>query len=68
MSANEKGIIAVTGRAHCQRQVAFFQCLPSLHGVYVCISFQPKVALASKYERKIDRRSFRDKLAIFGKT
>ena len=23
MSANEKGIIAVTGRAHCQRQVAF---------------------------------------------
>ncbi len=24
MSANEKGIIAVTGRAHCQRQVAFF--------------------------------------------
>ena len=23
MSANELGIIAVTGRAHCQRQVAF---------------------------------------------
>ena len=23
MSANEQGIIAVTGRAHCQRQVAF---------------------------------------------
>ncbi len=24
MSANKYGIIAVTGRAHCQRQVAFF--------------------------------------------
>ncbi len=24
MSANDKGIVAVTGRAHCQRQVAFF--------------------------------------------
>ncbi len=24
MSANDQGIIAVTGRAHCQRQVAFF--------------------------------------------
>ncbi len=24
MSANESGIIGVTGRAHCQRQVAFF--------------------------------------------
>ncbi len=24
ISANEQGIIAVTGRAHCQRQVAFF--------------------------------------------
>ncbi len=24
MSANDQGIVAVTGRAHCQRQVAFF--------------------------------------------
>ncbi len=24
MSANDQGIIAVTGRAHCQRQVALF--------------------------------------------
>ncbi len=24
MSVYEKGIVAVTGRAHCQRQVAFF--------------------------------------------
>ncbi len=24
MSSNDQGIIAVTGRAHCQRQVAFF--------------------------------------------
>ena len=23
-SANDQGIVAVTGRAHCQRQVAFF--------------------------------------------
>ena len=25
MSANPQGIIAVTGRAHCQRQVAFLK-------------------------------------------
>ncbi len=25
LSVNEKGIVAVTGRAHCQRQVAFFR-------------------------------------------
>ncbi len=31
MSANERGIIAVTGRAHCQRQVAFFpQCVTKI--------------------------------------
>ncbi len=24
MSANDQSIVAVTGRAHCQRQVAFF--------------------------------------------
>ncbi len=24
MSAHDQGIVAVTGRAHCQRQVAFF--------------------------------------------
>ncbi len=24
MSANDQGIVAVTGRTHCQRQVAFF--------------------------------------------
>ena len=24
MSANDQAIVAVTGRAHCQRQVAFF--------------------------------------------
>ena len=28
MSANGYGIIAVTGRAHCQRQVAFFGFAP----------------------------------------
>ncbi len=27
MSANDHGIVAVTGRAHCQHQVAFFYCL-----------------------------------------
>ncbi len=33
MSANEKGIIAMTGRAHCQREVAFFMTLfNNLHG------------------------------------
>ncbi len=28
VSANDQGIVAVTGRAHCQRQVAFFTDLP----------------------------------------
>ncbi len=33
MSSNDQGIIAVTGRAHCQRQVAFFFCfLPNFKG------------------------------------
>ncbi len=32
MSANDKGIVAVTGRAHCQRQVAFL-CFSSKFNV-----------------------------------
>ncbi len=27
VSANDQGIVAVTGRAHCQRQVAFFKTI-----------------------------------------
>ncbi len=32
MSANVQGIIALTGRAHCQRQVAFFDFLKKKGG------------------------------------
>ena len=35
MSANEKGIIAVTGRAHCQRQVAFFSFVAEIGTIFL---------------------------------
>ncbi len=34
MSANDRGIVAVTGRAHCQRQVAFFLFFPPTCRIY----------------------------------
>ncbi len=35
MSANVHGIFALTGRAHCQRQVAFF-CSDSVSALFIC--------------------------------
>ncbi len=36
MSANDQDIVAVTGRAHCQRQVAFFKAYAvSLHILFL---------------------------------
>ena len=35
MLANERSIIAVTGKAHCQRQVAFFVFV----GVYTAVAW-----------------------------
>ncbi len=40
MSANDQGIIAVTGRAHCQRQVAFLGlCAMTEQNKYEFVAF-----------------------------
>ncbi len=47
VSANEKGIFAVTGRAHCQRQVAFFNTYGCNISI-ICFSLECFSRLKSK--------------------
>ncbi len=52
MSANVHGIFALTGRAHCQHQVAFFK--------FICILFPVSVIIPTILEVSSDSHDSQD--------